>query len=515
MKRVICAAVAAIAIGLFGAAGASAAASGWHSETPVGPGIGVPTPLGEVGDMSFWAPNRGVLIAAGNQAMPAGVYAYDGTGWHRYSTVCGGHEGSIAWAGPEDFWTVSDYPVGIEGLVDAKNGYARTLCHFQSGQIVASYAEPFGSAGAYPKMETAACSGPADCWFAGVATEKAVNSGSFHLHWDGGSLTPVPSLEVPQPGIEDLPGTVFNLSFFGGGLYESATEEPFLREANLARPGVFSEVPVPEGVTGPFSLAADAGQLWAVSESEAVALRSIGGGFERLPLERQLRGTLEAPLLSATEPNGAAIWAAEATSIGNAGVTAVTRVNASGAESPPLILPAADEELDPKGRPSALACPAAGQCWVATKMGWLFHLGEALPQDTDPAMHVLLTSRPKDNSTRTFVAGGVPEDNSGETEPSKSLEKPPLEKFPTPHKRPALVGKVHQKVIGKSTLQLTFTLHARAHVQLLAKFHRKVVAKTPRLILGQGPHKLRLKLDPKRWPTGLDFRVHPAAKKSA
>ena len=59
-------------------------------------------------------------------------------------------------------------------------------------------------------------------------------------------------------------------------------------------------------------------------------------------------------------------------------------------------------------------------------------------------------------------------------------------------------------------LQLSFVLHAKAHVQLLAKRHHKVVAKTDKLTLGKGPHRLRLHLDPDRWPTGLDFEVHPA-----
>lgn len=297
-------------------------------------------------------------------------------------------------------------------------------------------------------------------------------------------------------------------------MFERASEEPFLREADLGRPGVFAEVPVPEGVKGPFALGGDAGQLWAISESEAMALRSVGSGFEAIPLESRLHGG-EYPPLVAGEPNGAAAWVAEASFSNGSGVARVTRISADGTESPPITLPAAEEELDPKGPPTALACPAAGQCWLATSKGWLFHLGGPLPQDPDPAMHVLITSRPKDNSTRTFVAGGVPEDNSGETEASRSLESTPLEKFPTPHKPRALVGQVHQKILGKSTLQLSFVLHGRAHVQLLAKYHHRVVAKTPRLTLPTGPHKLRLKLDPERWPTGLDFRVHPAGKKAA
>ena len=45
-----------------------------------------PLPVGYVGDIEFWAPNRGVLITAGNSVVPAGLYAYDGVNWHQLST---------------------------------------------------------------------------------------------------------------------------------------------------------------------------------------------------------------------------------------------------------------------------------------------------------------------------------------------------------------------------------------------------------------------------------------------
>lgn len=518
MRRAFETLALAIVLGAIVAASAARAAEpGWHSETPVAAGIGIPAPLGEVGDIEFWAPNQGVLITAGNQGMPAGIYAYDGTGWHLYSTVCGGHDGSIAWAGPDEFWTVSDYATRQEGVEPGNSEYARTLCHFKNGEVVASYAEPVGAPTSYQRMEDAACNGSSDCWFAGKPLPAVTpNLGPFHLHWDGGALTAVPSLTEAQPQIEGLPGTVTGLEFFAGALYESANSAPFLRQANLGQPGVFSEVSVPAGMTGPFALAGDGGQLWAVSESESWALRSIGAGFERIPLERPLESAGEiAARPLATEPNGAAVWVAGAKfgSFALASST-VTRISASGAESPPITLPRPEEELDPKGPPTAIACPSAGQCWLATKKGWLFHLGGSLEQDTDPAMHVpLITFRPPDNSSRTFVPAGVPQDNSGETERTKSpLEEALGEKFPTRRKARRLVTKVQQRIVGKTVLELSFLLNAKAHVQLLAKLHRKVVAKTPKLTLNKGPHRLRLRLDPKRWPTGLDFQVHPAGK---
>lgn len=488
--------------------------TGWHSETPVAAGIGVPAPLGEVGDIAFWAPNRGVLITAGNGGMPPGVYAYDGTGWHLYSTVCGGHHGSVAWAGPDEFWTVSDYATHQPGAGPLAEE-TRTLCHFVGGEVVASYAEPIRTATTYSRMEAAACNGPADCWFAGEPLEEAApNHGPFHLHWNGEGVTAVPSLTEAQPQIVDPPGTITDLAFFGGTLYETATEAPFLREASLLRPEVFAPVPLPEGANGPFTLAADGGQLWAISESEPVAFRSIGEGFEVIPLERPIgKASGVSVVPSATEPNGAAVWVGGGEEGSIFSRASVIRISASGAESAPIWLPGSDEELDPKGRPWAIACPTAGQCWLATEKGWLFHLGGSLPQDTDPAMHVLITRRPADNSTPTFVPGGVPEDNSGEVE-AKRREELKAEPFPKPRKKHAILFKVRRKLVGKSTLQISFVLRARAHVQLLAKVRKKVVAKTPRLTLAKGPHRLRLTLDPERWPTGLDFQVHPAGKSS-
>src|SRR4029077_9133866 len=105
----------------------ASAADGWHSAQPVTGGVEVPTTIGEIGDIEFWAPNRGMLITAGNEGIAAGLFAYDGTGWYRYSTVCGGHEGRIAYAGPNDFWTISDQQAGQEtGAAPPRH---ISLCH--------------------------------------------------------------------------------------------------------------------------------------------------------------------------------------------------------------------------------------------------------------------------------------------------------------------------------------------------------------------------------------------------
>ena len=82
------------------------------SPTPVG--------LGRIGDIEFWAPNRGLLITAGNPpTIPPGVWVYNGVSWRELTGpgpsasgtpegVCGASEGRIAWAGPDEFWTISN-----------------------------------------------------------------------------------------------------------------------------------------------------------------------------------------------------------------------------------------------------------------------------------------------------------------------------------------------------------------------------------------------------------------------
>ena len=127
-------------------------------------------------------------------------------------------------------------------------------------------------------------------------------------------------------------------------------------------------------------------------------------------------------------------------------------------------------------------------------------------------MHVLITQRPRDESTRSFVPGGVPKTTRANSKRGASPEKKRYEPFPHERRARKLVTKVKQKVIHGNGPAALLRPPRPAHVQLLAKFHGKVVAKTAALTLGKGPHRLRLKLDPKRWPTGLDFQVHPSGR---
>jgi hypothetical protein len=161
-----------------------------------------PVPLGQIGDISFWTPSRGLLITGGTgsscaagagASVPCGLYAYNGRSWHLLSTVCGGAEGRIAWAGENEFWTISDQRPGQ--IVTAEAEYGRvSLCHFQNGHVVGSYAMPLNQPNSYRPMNAAACLSPENCWFGGELGNPP-NTGAFHLHWDGTGVTVVYSPE--------------------------------------------------------------------------------------------------------------------------------------------------------------------------------------------------------------------------------------------------------------------------------------------------------------------------------
>jgi hypothetical protein len=529
----------------------SASAAEWHSEQPVtaSSGIGVPSELGEIGDIEFWAPNRGVLITAGNSGVAAGIFAYDGTGWHRYSTVCGGHEGRIAWAGPTEFWTISDQQPGQElSASEKKNAWHRSLCHFKDGAVVASYGEPIGQAGSYLQMDAAACSGPNDCWFAGDRLPGTVNDGAFHLHWNGASLTAIPSLSQTESQIEDPGHSVIGLAFYGGELFEGVRVQagdaapaepsppPLLHRIDPSKANPFEalEVPIdyPPGTTAEgferMRFSAGENALWAAFSGSTTAsarltvLRKVGDEpFAQLPLvdpeEDFEPGTAVGGL--AAEPGGDSAW------IGYRPIEDIealvparlARVDADGTVEAPIFLPRPGEGLSPKGSAGPVACPAAEQCWMATERGWLFHFGSPLLQDTDPAMHALIAFRPRDNSVPVVPPADLPEDDSGASSPFEYQpgEEPEAERSRQSSRTRALLSGLQQRVIGGRVLELTFVLHAKAHVRLVAKRKRRVIAETPRYTMGEGHRKVRLRLDPERWPTDLDLQVHAVKEKGA
>lgn len=525
---------------------ARAGAAEWRSEQPVGEG-GFQARLGEIGDIECWngEANRCMLIAAGNGGVAPGLFAFDGSGWYRYSTVCGGHEGSIAWAGPDEFWTVSDQQRGQEVEASSFLRFAISLCHFKDGRVVASYGEPLGVQGSYLRMHAAACVSPDDCWFAGERLPGSLNQGAFHLHWDGSSLKPVPSLSEPQGEILDPGRAVSSLAVHRGDFYEGvrvgegdaavpveAAEPSFIHriEGNAATPfqPLFPAVPVDygggaeAGELGGFRLTDDGQQLWAVAGATGPAasvtvLRLSVAGVVQLSLEGA--ETLNAGYSvsdAAAEPGQDDVWIGFKRSGDTNGASMparLTRIHGDGTVDAEVALPAEGEGPEPSGPAGPLTCAAAEQCWMATKLGWLFHLGPDPEPNHDPAMHpAVITVRPRDNSLPIVPPIGLPEDDSGAGSKAGVAEEEELpaefEDLP-PRRRPALVSKIEQRLLHRTVLELSFTLREKAHVQLLAREAGRVVAKTKRYTLPRGRHSLRLRLDPQHWPTKLDLQARP------
>ncbi len=451
-------AVAALVLATALALPASAAAdegsggASWRLEQPPPPPpppgqAPAPTavPLGRIGDIEFWEPpgappqaNRGLLITHGNgDAVPPGVWEYDGTGWHEIASVCGASDGRIAWSGPDDFWTVSD---GRPGQA-ARQGVEQpplednTLCHFAGGRVEASYAHLAFEADSYQAMEGAACLPPQppaasseDCWFGGQPL-PAPQVGSFHLHWNGRVVEEQP---YPNEGhaVRDMrqieTAIVESVSVTASDRTsgeERTTRTPVL---HIAEPGLGfaplqSELPLygsnaePTEALEYLHLGSTEGVLWGAAgrnaafdvepEQEAgqvtVVSRVAGiwtqviGARNPLPAvlsseaeEKQLLGgpARDAAVRAiAPEPGTEDAWLAlgpqaTAEKAYVDGSSVLVHISAEGQVLGVQVLPTAHErELpsDAGGVVERLVCPAREDCWLATFDGWLYHLAPA------------------------------------------------------------------------------------------------------------------------------------------
>jgi hypothetical protein len=347
-----------------------ASEAGVQSETPIG--------LGRIGDISFWAPNRGALITDGNgDGVPAGVWLYNGERWHELAKVCGATDGRIAWAGPNEFWTISD---GRPGQAAKANGERppledNTLCHFavnaqtQQMEVVGSYATLAFQASSYQPMNAAACVSSTDCWFAGAPLPPP-QVGAFHLHWNGSTLEAEPntlvnavqdmdvfqgslfeSIELPEQQAEGTIEEILNPSV----LYQVSTEEGAVHAFEPLHPARWVEGvrhPLPEYATDsfpqalePLRLSADEDSLWAAAgpvsaaklpkesePGELTVLRESGGVWsqvlgpaaeETAKYEEEGAGKVTPPDLAsdvvnsiAAEPGSSEAWLALNTQLG-------------------------------------------------------------------------------------------------------------------------------------------------------------------------------------------------------
>jgi hypothetical protein len=524
-------------------AGPAAAAPLWRLEQPAPPaGAPFKVPLGAPGDLQFWAPNRGLMTVAGNATIARGIFVWNGQSWRQLASVCGGpgDTARIAWAGPTEFWVVSE-----PSLPRVGSGLA--LCRFKDGQVAGSWSTRVDSADPFRQMSSATCNGPNDCWFGGVGSQDALGErvGAFHLHWDGTKLATVYG---PQGrGVSDM-------EFLGGQLYESvlvgraaenredpvelAEPEPVPRLLHEVDGGAFENDPflpaplpgVPDAGTELLALDGDGEDLWAVGGGAAsgpaapsggavarppLAARLVGGSFQQLTLSGASFGTNDrfgdvaampgderalaavVPFADRRSVNSKATVAM----IGATGTTTTTRLPAAGAG---------------RGAAARVACPAPGECWMVTWAGWVFrYRDDAAPPlavDTAPAFQGTIEFRPNE-AAEQFVPDQPPVDDSQLFAPPELEQNPIAEPPPRKTKRlPPLLKKVRSQLEGL-VLTVSFTVTRKAKVALLAKKGGRTVARTPQRTFGRGRHELVLRLSRENYPTGLAFRIKEVKKK--
>ena len=405
----------------------------WQVEQPAPPppeAAGVepsstPISLGHIGDIEFWEANRGALITAGNgSSIKPGVWFYNGTHWHELSNKCGATDGRIAWAGPDEFWTVSDGRPGQAIVTGGERPPLEddTLCHFAPGgpasqvQIVASYASPPFLASSYLAMHAAACIGPNDCWFGGDPL-KEPQTGAFQLHWNGHSLEAAPFLPEGRPAEGHA---AWDMVPFEGSLVESVRlllsdrsvkpvpHPPVLHRINPeGSPRVFETV---EGLPpvlyyeGEFPTALDYlhlssadETLWAAAGPQieptpgsepagvTVARKQAGAQWSQVigPKSGQnLFGASAVLDSTGAEPGSSSTWVAldsrqDVISPNPLARARIARVNADGSISDEAELPATEDPHGPLGAAQQIVCPAPHDCWLSTTDGWLAHLATA------------------------------------------------------------------------------------------------------------------------------------------
>jgi hypothetical protein len=544
----------------------------WRVEQPEPPpppvgveGSKTPIGLGRIGDIEFLSPNRGALITAGNgSSIHPGVWLYNGERWRELATVCGATDGRIAWAGPDEFWTISD---GRPGQANS-NGLRPpleddTLCRFApppgdpSGnlEVVASYAQPAFLSTSYQAMHAAACINPSDCWFAGAPLESP-QIGAFQLHWNGHSLEPEPYLPEGH--------AVWDMSKFKGRLYEGvrlltgdsgkiSRHPPPLRVINgegathtfesvselplYGSEEFFSAVDFLHLSTGGSSLWAAAGPELEQPEgsepagvtvirteegtanwSQVLGPGTVPSGLERFP------GDVVDSI--AAEPASNSAWivldsARDAASEEPSpdAPALVARVSADGTVSDELNLPSSGEHYGPKGAADKIACPAPRDCWLATTQGWLLHLATAserhLQRDTDPVFsgEEPIAVRPHDEGLPQESSDSLPVEESGleEQRPSQGGTVKTVLANPFATVTVPLLSDVRTRLVHGTTLELRFDLSVKARVRLLAQRRRSVVASTPTRTLGAGRRSLLLRLNVHRWPTKLDLQTDALA----
>jgi hypothetical protein len=537
--------LAALVLGAAVAAPAAHGAATWRLEQPAPPaGAPFKVPLGAPGDLSFYAPNRGLLAVEGNAAVARGLYLWDGVSWRQLSTVCGGSGDTtrIAWAGPTEFWTITEPS-------QPRVGAGRALCRFKDGKVVGSYSTPSQSSDPYRPMNAAACNGPNDCWFGGIGSQDPSGRrvGAFHLHWDGTSLK---TYYAPQGrGVSDIVA-------YGGGFYETTLvgvqREDAETPVQLAQPELqprlvhrisgttFSNansipIPredVPSAGTELLAASSNGSDLWLVGGGAASgpAAPAAGGTVSRPPIALHYSAPFfqEVPLPDdafswssrfgdvTSVPGSSDAWVTVVPYADRASKTArarVARLRPDGTVAQTDTLPSSGAG---RGAAARIAFTGPNEGWMVTQAGWVFHYTDGTPQaqDTDPAFASLITTRPNESAAQ-FVPDTPPEDDSLANAPPSITPVEPT--APEPVQIPALLKNVSVKlrVTGKGkkeklAIVVKFTNRREARVQFLLLKKKKTVAKSKAKSFKKGKHTLVIPVTRKRYPD--DVKVNTKEK---
>ncbi|MCW3067061.1 MAG: hypothetical protein JWN32_4233 [Solirubrobacterales bacterium] len=524
--------VALVALGC-AAPAARAAAPIWHLAQP-DPPAGAPfkVPLGPPGDLVFWSRNRGLLGVEGNAVVPRGIYSWDGRTWHELATVCGssGDTMRIAFAGPDEFWTVSEPS-------QPRVGSGTALCHFVNGQVVGSFSTAPEAPDPYHTMDAAACNGPDDCWFGGYGAQDPTGDrvGAFHLHWDGHSLTTV---YAPQGrGVSALAfhgGTFFETTFDGRAPED--TSDPVALAAPETKPalihrisgGRFSNDPwTPPALAGApadgadmLALGADATDLWAVGGGAAsgpdapdgdvvprppLAARLVGDAFASVPVDGTAFGPTDRFVSVSPAPGSTQAWVAVQRFADRRSTNAKATVALLGADGHATVtrLPVSGAG---RGAAARIAFTDPNDGWLVTTAGWLFHYtdGTEPDRDTDPSYQGTITFRPNEAQAQATPDAPPPDDSQLFAPPPPPVQ--PTAPPATTKRLSAAVKNVRSRLRGL-TLVVSFKVVRKAKIGLTAKRHGRVVAQAKPRSMKPGNRSISLRLNRQRWPTALSFQI--------
>lgn len=524
-----------------------------HPAPPEGSQFKVP--LGAPGDLQFFAPNRGLLAVEGNASIPRGLFSWNGERWRQLSTVCGGPGDTtrIAWAGPREFWTVTEPSL-------PRTGSGLALCRFKDGQVVGSFSTPERAFDPYRRMNSAVCDGPSNCWFAGVgsADPGGEREGSFHLRWDGTGLR---TYYNPQGrGVSDLEtigGRFFESTFVGpsseGRDTPSRLRAPEDRPRLLHRgdagvfvndPFVVRDVPdpdqgdgqsAPDDATDLLALDADGTDLWAVGggtlsgaaapddpdtaadESAGpyprgpIAVRLDGTGFTELALSRAFAPD-ERFVDVAAVPGSDRAWVAVQRYSERRTPSARGRVALLGADGTVEAVTTLPTSGAGRGAIAKVAFTGPNDGWAVTSAGWIFHFtdGARPPRDDDPAFAELIDFRPNEAAAQ-FVPDTPPIDDASLLAPPElEIEQQPAaaEQKAQVRRLPALIANVRSRLRGRRTLVISFALRRRARIGVVGRRRGKVVARLrARTLLPGRRRTIRVRLNPRRYPTRVSFSI--------